>query len=238
MNKDNPADISRADGIVPAEESHLAGMVECHMVAFPGELSTLVGRRFVRRMYRYYLVRPDEGFGFVALNEAGKVCGLTMGGVPGMRSRFARRPDPILILTYLYKALVCRYVRGRFLRAVARRLRTLAGKLHLTGPMPETDQLPPDLPDGTWALWQYLCVLPDCRERGIGRSLMFAFLDECAARGYKTACLPVARDNATAIAFYERAGWRRSGAVGDLLYYQCPVQPDRGTVRPDAGGDT
>ena len=63
-----------------------------------------------------------------------------------------------------------------------------------------------------------ICVLPDCRRRGIGEELMTDLLARLAARGCKRLLLEVAEDNPIAIAFYNDHGFRRIGRRKD--YYR------------------
>jgi GNAT superfamily N-acetyltransferase len=63
-----------------------------------------------------------------------------------------------------------------------------------------------------------LCAIhlePAERGRGIGRRLMIDALGAMRARGLRRAALWVLRQNAAARAFYERGGWRPTGAERD-----------------------
>ena len=50
-------------------------------------------------------------------------------------------------------------------------------------------------------------VLPDCWDRGVGRSLIGQAEEKLKQQGFKEAVLWVLADNQRARAFYERAGW-------------------------------
>lgn len=58
---------------------------------------------------------------------------------------------------------------------------------------------------------------PAERGRGVGRKLMIDALAAMRARGWRRATLWVLRQNAAARAFYERGGWRPTGAERDEL---------------------
>jgi ribosomal protein S18 acetylase RimI-like enzyme len=57
----------------------------------------------------------------------------------------------------------------------------------------------------------YLAVAPDQRGTGTGAALVEAFTEALRARGATTVALSVDEDNTTAIRFYERLGFRRTG---------------------------
>jgi ribosomal protein S18 acetylase RimI-like enzyme len=56
-------------------------------------------------------------------------------------------------------------------------------------------------------------VLPDCWDRGVGRTLLARAERELMERGYATAMLWVLADNQRARTFYERAGWHADGGT-------------------------
>lgn len=67
------------------------------------------------------------------------------------------------------------------------------------------------LPMGTGEVYA-IYVLPDCWERGVGRSLLSHVERDLAGHGYDQAVLWVLADNARARYFYESAGWQLDGA--------------------------
>ena len=58
-----------------------------------------------------------------------------------------------------------------------------------------------------------LAVLEPYRKRGIGSTLMDAFLRQCALRGMRTVELEVRVSNTTAINFYRRYGFQIAGTL-------------------------
>ncbi len=66
---------------------------------------------------------------------------------------------------------------------------------------------------GVVAVLEDMIVLPDARERGVGRRLIAAAIDQCRSDGCRRITLLTDQDNTTAQAFYERAGFSRSSMV-------------------------
>ncbi|MGC4105065.1 MAG: GNAT family N-acetyltransferase [Thermomicrobiales bacterium] len=69
-------------------------------------------------------------------------------------------------------------------------------------------------------------VLPEAQGRGVGRALLDEACDAMLDLGFTEARLWVLADNAPAIAFYERMGWRADGAakqeeIGGQVIEEC-----------------
>lgn len=62
-----------------------------------------------------------------------------------------------------------------------------------------------------------ICVLPEYRGMGVGKSLLNDLMDELKSRGIVTVFLEVESDNVNAIALYEKAGFTRYNSRKD--YY-------------------
>ncbi|MEV0158389.1 GNAT family N-acetyltransferase [Micromonospora sp. NPDC050686] len=71
---------------------------------------------------------------------------------------------------------------------------------------------PDDEGDPATGLLNAIHLEPDERGRGTGRALMVDALAAMRGRGFTRAALWVLRQNAHARAFYERGGWRPTGA--------------------------
>jgi GNAT-family acetyltransferase (TIGR03103 family) len=67
-------------------------------------------------------------------------------------------------------------------------------------------------PDGSTSLWS-LAVDPQARVPGVGEALVRTLAERYHARGRSCLDLSVMHDNASAIALYEKLGFRRTGAV-------------------------
>lgn len=210
---------------VPAESRHVQGMASCHLAAFPGEFTTLLGQRFLRCMYGYYVKNPD-GISFVAVDQdTGRVIGLVKGGKPELRSHFARRYLPLFTGAMLYRSLVNRYFRRRLGVHFAQTFRNIGRKLHLLPRTPENPSPPAD-PPGTWSNLLSICTHPDWCGRGVGKTLMDAFRRESARRGYATMRLSVHHGNDAAVALYRKAGWKVILTCPNGIYFKRSTEDD------------
>ncbi|GAH85604.1 unnamed protein product, partial [marine sediment metagenome] len=124
-------DSSSRVSVVPGLREHLEDIVICHIAAFPGELPTLLGRRFLRGMYRFYMDRP-EGICLVAIDrDTGFVGGVTIGGKPGLRGCYVLKILPLFAATFLYKAFLHRYVRKRLVGCFRNAFQKISRKFRL-----------------------------------------------------------------------------------------------------------
>lgn len=191
--------------VVVAEEKYLNEMVQCHIKAFPGEFITLVGTRFIKGFYKFYVLHKD-GIVFVALESAGKVVGLVAGGMPELGKQFIFRRVPFYILDMVFSAIINTYVRRRLVMHLCKAIERILTKLGFRIDNAVKDA-PPEEPSGTWSNLLSICVSPGFHGQGIGSRLMEAFGAKSKARGYKTMRLSVNSDNDAAIALYKKCGW-------------------------------
>ena len=68
-----------------------------------------------------------------------------------------------------------------------------------------------------------LCVVEDYQNQGVGRKLLTYLLTACAERGAVNAMLKVKRDNPTARALYESAGFRFKDYDREFLIGNCAI---------------
>lgn len=209
--------------IAPAEAEHFAGMAEAHLAAFPGEFLTLLGPAFLRAFYGYFSRRPD-GISLVALDEAGRLIGLVTGGAPALRSKFLRRHLARFLATAFVKSFVHDRVRRRMAEHFVGGLKAIGRKLRLVPP--SAAPAPPDDPPGTWSNLLSICTAPEARGRGVGKALLEAYRAESARRGYKTMRLSVHNDNPSAIALYQKCGWRAVLTTQRGTYFKRGVESD------------
>jgi len=192
--------------VVPADNSMLGSMAECHRRSFPGFFMTLLGDGCLRLSYKVYNTHPDA-LSLVAIDsETGAVIGLVAGGAPEVRTEFARRHVLRLVLAALRRSLTNAFVRGRFLHHITGAIKTAAVKCRLLSAS-ATDGPPAIGAPGSWASLFSICTHPDHRGRGIGAALIQRLEAECAQRGFRTLRLSVLNDNLAARAFYETCGW-------------------------------
>jgi ribosomal protein S18 acetylase RimI-like enzyme len=169
---------------------------------------TFLGPSFLRRLYRR-VVRVPGSFLLVA-EHAGKTVGFLAGStdVRGLYRAFLWHDGPAVALSSV----------GRLLRSWNRVLETLRHGTAATA-------------DGAELL--AIAVHPEARGRGVGRLLVEAFLAEVGRRGQPSAHVVVAADNDTAVALYQRAGFREVQRFQlhqgtESLLMQWRTRPDGG----------
>jgi len=221
MILENNRELNQNLSIVTAEEKHLEEMVQCHVRAFPGEFMTLLGARFIKNFYKFY-VSSKGGIVFVALEPLDKVVGLVAGGMPELRKQFSYSRAPLNVIDIVFIAIANNYVRGRFLHHVRIIVKKVFTKLRHRANVLIRDEPPKD-PPGTWSSLLSICTAPDFRGKGIGKALMEAFHKESAIRGYKTMRLSVKADNDVAIALYNKCGWEEILKLPTGVYFKRSI---------------
>lgn len=192
--------------IVKAQNRHIEGMARCHVASFPGEFMTLIGKRFIKGFYKYYIASQNS-IVIVAVNEHDKVVGLVAGGNPELRKRFTVTRVPLYVFDICMGAIINANCRTRLLQHLNGAFRKIPAKLRLAT-APAVVEEPPEDPAGTWSSLLSVCTSPDCCGRGIGSRLMEEFRKQSEDLGYKTIRLSVHLDNEPAIALYTKCGWK------------------------------
>jgi ribosomal protein S18 acetylase RimI-like enzyme len=163
-------------------------LARMHVDALPDSLVSLVGERYARAFYRHAAASPSE---LIAIERAGgELCGAClMSLAPATLSRRLLTRTPLALLAPLA-------IRRLPLRAMAR---GAAG--------PPADPQPP----GPEIL--LIFTVPEARSRGLGARLLARCEALLAARGVDRLLVKTRDDPANrALAFYERAGFRRVGS--------------------------
>jgi len=192
--------------VISAHEEHIEGMVECHVAAFPGEFTTLLGHGYLRMSHRFYLEQPG-GICLVSLDSpSGRVSGFVKGGDPGLAGQLTHRHMWRMIPVMLLRAMTNRYFRRRMGYHLSGMMRKIAARFGLAKSS-EKHAKPADDAPGTWSNLISVCVHPDYRGQGIGKALMEAYRQESLRRGYSFMRLSVHTDNEAAIGLYRRSGW-------------------------------
>jgi ribosomal protein S18 acetylase RimI-like enzyme len=191
--------------IIPADEKHIDGLVECHISAFPGEFLTLLGPVFLKSFYKFYCTHPDAICIVAKDANTEFVAGLVAGGAPYVRSQFMRKYIPLYFPLILFKGLINKKVRVRLFEHLKNFTLSIIIKLKIKNN--KSINLPPEDPPGTWSSLLSICTHRDYRGRGAAASLIEAFRTESAQRGYRTMRLSVHNDNIAAIELYKRSGW-------------------------------
>jgi len=181
--------------IRPMQPADVPAVSRLHAERIPGLLARL-GRPAAGAWYRAALA-TGEGIGLVAV-EGSELAGFVFGAVhpAGLRASIVRRhPGPVLATT---------------LAGVLRRPASLPGVLRgLRGP-------PPGAYDADVPELIYLATAAGRQGGGVGQALVARFTDVirgCGVAGYE---LSVDEDNARAIGFYERAGFRPVGSYREF----------------------
>jgi len=181
---------------------HLDGMVRCHLQSFPGEFMTLIGRRFIRGFYRFYIRK--KALVFVAVNSAGGVIGLICGGKPELRQNFSRVGMLLYAPDIIFGAIRNSYARRRLLHHISSGIDKLLKRLFRKRP---SIKEPSVNIEGSWASLLSVCTVPDQRGRGVGTALIRRFEAESQAAGYNAIRLSVHSNNEAAISLYKKCGW-------------------------------
>jgi ribosomal protein S18 acetylase RimI-like enzyme len=187
----------------------VGAVVRQHEQAFAENFMTTFGRGFLSAFYSGLIEHP-EGYGCVAVDSSDEVVGFCVGGsarVQGIaREMLRRRP-----LAFVWPSLL------NVLRSPARLprvIRVAQGNLGAgTGE---------DAPPST-ALLMQIAVEPALRGSGVADRLVEYFLNEMRRRGAESVSLGVEADNARAISFYKRLGFKE-GKPGIFEYQLVPVE--------------
>ena len=142
-------------------------------------------------VWRYYQIAhtDPETVGFCAVSGSGKMLGWAIGSAhPDRITSRLRTPIPWFGLQLL---------RITWTRPIA--LWQLISSVLSSGQA--------EMKPGTIEL-TYIGVAADQRGRGLGNQLLNAFLEASRSRGYRSAVLSVETENDSAIALYEKAGFK------------------------------
>lgn len=208
--------------ILAARPDHLDAIVRCDQDAFPGEFMTLIGARFIRGFYRFYISR-NGGIVLVAVDASGRVVGLVTGGRPELRKQFCLRCVPLYVFDIAFSALTNKYVMRRLLQHIFSVIKSVLVSLRLMPGTAITGKVTADLPE-TWSSLLSICTDPDSRGSGIGKLLLEAFEVESRARGYKTMRLSVHSDNDAAIELYKKCGWEIILETPKGIYFEKEIK--------------
>lgn len=177
--------------ITPLQKLHLKPAVAVHLKAFPGFFLSFLGPRFLKEFYQSF-IEDDAGIGLVGQDEStGQVLGVIVGPlVPaGYFKRLLKRKWWAFCLASITAVLKKPSVIKRLVRAVFYRGDTPANVEGL-------------------ALLSSIAVSPDIQAKGLGSSLVHAFVEEVRQRGGKGVFLTTdADDNDKVNRFYQKLGF-------------------------------
>lgn len=190
-------DASAAEGgssVRKMSEADVPAVVRLHQAAFSDNFMTTFGGRFLRAFYTGLISHPD-GYGCVAVDGADRTLGFCAGGTGSVqhiaRDMLRRRP-----LAFALPALL------NVLRSPRRigRMFQIA-RSYLGGSSDDTTA-------PSAALLMQIAVAEERRGSGAAQQLVEQFLEEMRSRGATSVSLGVEPDNARAIAFYRRVGFK------------------------------
>ncbi len=204
--KDAEASIS----VRPMTESDVETVVRLHQAAFADSYMTTFGERFLSAFYQALITHP-AGVGWVAADGSDRPVGFCVGGSDDARSiardMLRRRP-----FSFLWPALL------NVLRSPRRLARLLQLARNYFGPRVDAGEVP------STALLMQIAVAESLRGSGAAERMVEAFLGEMRDRGVGTVSLGVEAENARAIAFYRRLGFREARPG----IFECRLDSERG----------
>jgi len=209
---------------------HLDQVAALHETCFPGYYLTLLGRRFLRAMYGWYVESP-AAIAQVAVNDHGRVLGFVAGTTEASSyhsSLFRRRAGAML------SALLGQMIRHPFqtLGLIWERKdmipRALAASMFRR---PQTTiEIGAGAHDESHsASLVSIGVDPSVRRMGIARRLTELFLVDAWGRGSTTVTLSVREDNLGARRFYESLDWEETSRSDQAYHGSFSITYEKGT---------
>jgi GNAT superfamily N-acetyltransferase len=178
--------------VAPISSDHIRQVVQVHISAFPNFFLTFLGPRFLGEFYGSFAVDP-VGIGFVSQDvQTKQVYGVIVGpfNPAGYFKRLLKRRWYVFCTASLTAVLKKPTVILRLFRAVFYRGDAPSGRQDIS-------------------LLSSIAVSPDIQTKGIGRTLIAAFLDEVKKRGGKGVFLTTdAKDNDKVNRFYQNLGFK------------------------------
>ena len=189
-----------------ASHDDLESIVDMHLIAFPEYYLTRLGRRVVWGTYDQYF-KSDLLFPLVATMD-GKPVGFIAGTFPGgnMDSDFWQNTFYAVVWGLLCGLLRCdKVIWGGILDRVKRIPRALRVKFKSGGVRQSSPSA--SKPIGGWLV--SIAVLPEARGKGVAKAMLNFFEQQEIKHGAKRIRLCAYKNNARALAFYEKSGFKR-----------------------------
>lgn len=197
--------------VVEMTEDVVPQVVEMHLQAFDGYMSTRLGPTYVNALIRWFY-NSDKTISLVALDDTGKPAGYVIGAPVGYTVAMNRDIFRHAALATMSRPALL--FDQRILRTAFGRIKLLAGK---QAPKGET----PELLEPTMSLVG-IGVSPHAQGAGIGRQLVEAFEARSRELGARSMRLSVYPDNPAARRLYEKCGWqayREPSIPGSTMFY-------------------
>jgi ribosomal protein S18 acetylase RimI-like enzyme len=205
----------------------LPHVARVHCAAFPQAAISRLGQEAVRRYYEALMNGPHETVGLAAFEADGELRGFCFVGVRHEAESAYLRQNLVFVLGRIARKpwlLLDSFFFNRLLSGVRLLLpRRERRPAHVAMPV---DSPPPRPSYGI----QVIMIDPAHQRKGYGKRLMEAAEQFAATRGHDYIELSVFTDNAKAISFYEKTGWKRKirnerwdGLMSKQLESQKPV---------------
>lgn len=193
------------------EAADVEGVAEIHLEQFPRSRSTLLGRPYVRKMYRWFLTEQPE-LSIIIISD-GRPVGFAVGAIGGYGRRLMRYALPEIIWGLVsHPMLLTRGETFNLWTSYAKALLPRLGRREDSGS---------NISAEVKASLASIAVSKAAQGRGAGKALMAAF--EVAARGQGATVLglSVVAENTAARRLYEACGWkvqREDSDTGSAYY--------------------
>ena len=207
----------------------VASVVDVHMDAFPTSGLTGLGRHVVQRYYRWQFSGPHPHPVALGAWHDGELVGFVIGGARREAvTGFVRTSPGVLLLGAGRHPGFVRRVAASKVRTVAQTIRSNRRRDHTTerpgsGAPGSSEQPAPGRSFGILSI----AVAPKHQGTGIAGELLAAAEADAREAGFTAMNLTVDVDNARAVRFYEKHGWRRD-----------PDDPWHGRMVKDLEGPT
>lgn len=172
----------------PVRRGDAASLARLHAAAFPDFFLSTLGEGFLTEFYSGF---PDDDTAVTVLaHQGGRVQGCVVGTV-----------EP----AGFFKRLLKRRFLGFAVQSAKASLRNPAAIPRLVRGLVYRGDSPPEAPG---ALLSSICVSPDARGTGVGKTLTRRWMEQVAQRGVELAYLTTdAEDNEAVNSFYLGLGW-------------------------------
>jgi GNAT superfamily N-acetyltransferase len=205
--------------IIISQLTDLGRLACCHKKAFPGSLSSHLGKRFIKKMLSWYIIN-DRGILF-HVEDNNKVIGYCGGiiikrpGLPGAATSITQHSFKTFISAFLVRPWLIFHPEN--LKRISFIRRNLMYKLGLNKIVNnKTVNKNPIKFKTSWGL-VVIGVDPTYQGKGVGSLLLQEFEQLAKSDGVKKITLSVKPENLKAIKSYTKNGWHSAAEKDDSL---------------------